>query len=165
MKEFKTSLDSFIGGWYIDEKICDDIDNILVEECKSERELIKAWQSCINRFNPDIITGYNIFGFDFKYIGDRCTQLDLVLNNLGRLNTDSENYDKHYNKLCKLKNMNFSKKGDGDAFNNPYYMNMDGRVIFDVQKEIDDHNNVITDIAVIPTSSTAKPTVTVTAME
>ena len=126
----------------IDEKICDDIDNIVVEECKSERELIKSWQSCINQYNPDIITGYNIFGFDFKYIGDRCTQLDIVLNNLGRLNTDSENYDKHYNKLCKLKNMNFSKKGDGDAFNNPYYMNMDGRVIFDVQKEIDKLHNL-----------------------
>ena len=25
MKEFKTSLDSFIGGWYIDEKICDGL--------------------------------------------------------------------------------------------------------------------------------------------
>ena len=34
-----------------------------------------------------------------------------------------------------------------------------------VQKQIDDHNNVITDIAVIPTSTTAKPTVTVTPME
>jgi hypothetical protein len=25
MKEEKFKLDSFIGGWYIDEKICDDL--------------------------------------------------------------------------------------------------------------------------------------------
>jgi len=126
----------------LDEKVCDSLDNIIVEECYNEKDLIKKWQDCINKYNPDMITGYNIFGFDFKYIMDRCEQLKFKLDNLGRLNTDNDEYEKHYNKLCKLKNMNFSKKLDGDAFNNPYYINMDGRVIFDVQKEITKSHNL-----------------------
>lgn len=40
--------------------------------CSGEKELLlrfrELWQHC----NPQIVTGYNIFGFDFPYILDRC---------------------------------------------------------------------------------------------
>ena len=140
-KEYKRVI-QVIKPDELDEKVCDSLDNIIVEECENEKDLIKKWQNCINKYNPDMITGYNIFGFDFKYIVDRCEQLNIQLDNLGRLNTNNDGYEKHYNKQCKLKNMNFSKKLEGDAFNNPYYINMDGRVIFDVQKEITKLHNL-----------------------
>tara|TARA_R110000822_G_C15084045_1_gene469987 strand:- start:69 stop:647 length:579 start_codon:yes stop_codon:yes gene_type:complete len=46
MKEFKTPLDSFIGGWYIPEKVCDDLilfqknhlNELIKGECNHEGE-------------------------------------------------------------------------------------------------------------------------------
>lgn len=38
-------------------------------ECfNTEKELLVAWVSEIKKINPDIMTGYNIFGFDWNYI-------------------------------------------------------------------------------------------------
>ena len=34
-----------------------------------------GWQKIIKEQDPDFITGYNIFGFDFKYIIDRAKVL------------------------------------------------------------------------------------------
>ena len=35
---------------------------------------------CINRYNPDMITGYNIFGFDFDYINKRVKKFNKLKN-------------------------------------------------------------------------------------
>ena len=90
------------------EEICDDLENIEVVRCNSEKELLLEWCNVINTYNPDFITGYNIFGFDFNYIIDRVDMLfqkDKVnfdrFYNLGRIKYDSENYKKYYNKHCK----------------------------------------------------------------
>ena len=49
----------------------DPIDGVIIEECKTERQLILKWTQFINRLSPDILTGYNIWGFDFEYMYDR----------------------------------------------------------------------------------------------
>ena len=49
----------------------DPIDGVIIEECKSERQLILKWTKFINRLSPDVLTGYNIWGFDFEYMYDR----------------------------------------------------------------------------------------------
>ena len=54
-----------------DEEICDDIENVNVYRCNSEKELLLKWKDLILHHNPDFITGYNIFGFDFDYINKR----------------------------------------------------------------------------------------------
>ena len=61
----------------VDGKICDSLDefNITVDECDSESDLLLKWVERINEKNPDMITGYNIFGFDFKYIDERVKEL------------------------------------------------------------------------------------------
>ena len=41
MKEYKLPLDSFIGGWFIDKTVCDD----LVKYFKDTR---KDWQTLMN---------------------------------------------------------------------------------------------------------------------
>ena len=54
---------------------CDDIEGAEVVACKTEEEVLKEWKALIQREDPDIITGYNIFGFDYKYMVDRAKEL------------------------------------------------------------------------------------------
>ena len=35
---------------------------------------MRDWQKTINKYNPDMITGYNIFGFDFSLKGNYIMQ-------------------------------------------------------------------------------------------
>ena len=56
--------------------------------CKNERDLLNQFQKCIHRENPDIISGYNTFGFDDGYIADRASRHQLFLK-LGRVTVDS----------------------------------------------------------------------------
>lgn len=127
-----------------DEEICNSLDeyDISVECCKDERELLLKWMQCINRYNPDMITGYNIFGFDFDYISKRVEKFGIMnkFNNLGRINGYHDDMDKHYSKKCKLINKRLSSSALGD--NELKYYNMDGRVLFDVVKEIQKGHNL-----------------------
>ena len=53
---------------------CDDmkeIPNSEVIECENERDVLVNWTKLIQKENPDIIIGYNIFGFDWKFMIDR----------------------------------------------------------------------------------------------
>lgn len=52
-------------------KKCNPIEGAIVEECKNEKDLILKWCDFVRRVDPDIITGYNIWGFDWKYIYER----------------------------------------------------------------------------------------------
>jgi DNA polymerase elongation subunit (family B) len=47
---------------------CDNIDGAIVVPCKTEKEVLIEWTKFIHRLDPDIITGYNIFGFDNEII-------------------------------------------------------------------------------------------------
>ena len=158
---------------YPDEKICDDIEGINVYECKTEKELLLKWKDLILFHNPDLITGYNIFGFDFDYINKRvdvlfpcnskCKKNKTYSNcsfncpknqfyRLGRLmrnresdiisSMDQENktrtsqkyYNGYWEKKCQIQSKQLSSSGLGD--NILKYISMDGRIIFDIQKEI-----------------------------
>ena len=161
------------------EKICDSLDEygIQVYECSSEKELLLKWKEIILHHNPDILTGYNIFGFDFDYINKRidflfpcsckckksktysycdykCPKCDFYrLGRLMRSNSDriinepskekntlsdikiTSSYYEHFReKKCQVVKKELSSSGLGDNILN--YISMDGRVIFDIQKEI-----------------------------
>jgi DNA polymerase elongation subunit (family B) len=49
---------------------CDDLDipNTDIETYDSERDVLMAWRELVIRENPDIIIGYNIFGFDYNFM-------------------------------------------------------------------------------------------------
>lgn len=53
----------------------DNIDGVVVESCTTEKELVKKWMEEIKNSDCDILTGYNIFYFDEKYINDRCEKI------------------------------------------------------------------------------------------
>jgi DNA polymerase elongation subunit (family B) len=54
------------------------IDNSVVESYTSEKEVLLAWQQLVQRENPDIIIGYNIFGFDYEFMFRRAEENDCV---------------------------------------------------------------------------------------
>jgi len=45
-----------------------DVQNGIMETYNTEKEVLLAWSSFIQRENPDIIIGYNIFGFDYEFM-------------------------------------------------------------------------------------------------
>jgi DNA polymerase elongation subunit (family B) len=52
-------------------KKCDPIEDVIVESFNTEKEVILGWAKFISKLDPDIITGYNIWGFDWEYIFKR----------------------------------------------------------------------------------------------
>lgn len=55
----------------------DDIEGATVEWFKTEKELLLAFPKLIRKLNPDMLTGYYIFGFDFKYLHLRSIKLGI----------------------------------------------------------------------------------------
>jgi DNA polymerase elongation subunit (family B) len=58
----------------------DPSDDPLTEfvSCASETEMLFKFAANVRRENPDIMSGYNTFGFDDAYIEDRCKHLDIL---------------------------------------------------------------------------------------
>ena len=53
------------------------VENAVLESYKTEKEVLKAWTDLIKRENPDIIIGYNIFGFDYNFMYERSKELGI----------------------------------------------------------------------------------------
>jgi len=110
---------------------CDPIDNCILEKYNSERKVLKAWRDFIVKLDPDIITGYNIFGFDLRYLYERSVFLKCLddFHYLGRLQ----------NEKSKLEEKKLSSSALGDNFMK--LLPMKGRVHIDLMKVIQkDHN-------------------------
>ena len=105
---------------------CDKIDGVEVVQCKTEKEVIIEWFKFIRELDPDIITGYNIFGFDFSFIYERAEELDCI-HELGSIAIIK------YNHLELIeKNLSSSSLGE----NILKYFNMPGRVCMDLLKNV-----------------------------
>lgn len=105
---------------------CDDIEGADVIQCENEIELLMQWRDLIIKIDPDIITGYNIFGFDFSYIVERAKELKIYdsFSKLGRIKDKKSEYVE--------KTLSSSALGD----NLLKYIDIDGRVIIDMMKLI-----------------------------
>jgi DNA polymerase elongation subunit (family B) len=64
---------------------CDPVDGAIVHEAATETEMLEAWMAFMEEKNPDILIGYNIFGFDEKYLSKRAELLGVSLDPLTRL--------------------------------------------------------------------------------
>ena len=58
-------------------KRSDPIKGTVVENYDSEKKLLLGWAKFIERLDPDIITGYNIWGFDMEYLYERAKLLNI----------------------------------------------------------------------------------------
>ena len=139
-------------------EICDPIEGIEVVECEDEKELLLKWKDIIVDMDPDFITGYNIFGFDFKYICDRAEVLFPCVHgcnapwwhskgcpmkeflNFGKINSTLYKAKDHKSKKCQSKKQQLSSGALGD--NTLNYITMDGRILFDIQKEVQKGHNL-----------------------
>jgi DNA polymerase elongation subunit (family B) len=111
---------------------CDPIPGAIVESYKTEKEVLVAWTNFIRRLDPDFITGYNIFGFDFQYLWQRAESLECTqeFGKFSRIEKPS---------VLECKKLASSALGD----NILSYITMEGRVQMDLLKIIQrDHNLV-----------------------
>ncbi len=57
---------------------CDNVANSVIESYNTEKEVLLAWTDLVQRENPDIIIGYNIFSFDYEFLFRRALELDCI---------------------------------------------------------------------------------------
>jgi len=53
---------------------CDEVAGAVIETAPTEKDLLLQWTEVIQRENPDIIIGYNIFGFDYEFMFRRAQE-------------------------------------------------------------------------------------------
>ncbi len=53
---------------------CDSVDGAIIETVDKESDLLMKWAELIQTENPDIIIGYNIFGFDYDFMFRRAQE-------------------------------------------------------------------------------------------
>lgn len=130
----KAGSDECILKHIVTLKSCNYIDGVIVEECENEKDVLLCWQKFITNLDPDIITGYNITGFDFEYLYKRAKKLKIVAEfcQLGRIQEDEEYLRKRdeANGILQVKQLSSSALG----MNILKYIPMKGRVIIDMLK-------------------------------
>ena len=119
-------------------KKCNPIEDCIVEEFKDERRLILGWCDFMKKVDPDIITGYNIWGFDWKYIferakngnGETCGAYDaMFLKKLCRMGNND-------NERVKAKFLEKELKSSAMGQNFLYYVDIEGIVQIDLMKYV-----------------------------
>ena len=53
---------------------CDPVEGAVIETVDSEADLLLRWARLIQEENPDVIIGYNIFGFDYEFMFRRAQE-------------------------------------------------------------------------------------------
>jgi len=109
---------------------CNPIEGAEVICVRTERELLQKFVSLIQEEDPDIICGYNIFGFDNKYLYDRAkkisTSFESVFSQWSRLRDHHCAFDE------KGKKLSSSALGDNIMF----YYESHGRIQIDLLKVV-----------------------------
>ena len=54
---------------------CDPIPGCEVVACETETQVLLAWRDHMLDLDPDIVTGYNLFGFDYSFMWKRAEEL------------------------------------------------------------------------------------------
>jgi len=69
-----------------------DVQNSEIQVCRGEHDMLLEWTKLIQREDPDIIIGYNIFGFDYNFMFHRATENDCA--------TEFLKLSRHKGKVC-----------------------------------------------------------------
>ena len=70
---------------------CDGVAGAEIASCSTEERLLVSWANLIQEEDPDIIIGYNIFGFDYAFMYERAVELgcEEAMLKLSRVSADS----------------------------------------------------------------------------
>lgn len=105
----------------------DKIEGSIVESYETEREMVQAWIKELITQDCDIITGWNIFGFDEGYIYDRCME---HLN----LEDDILKISKLKNYKCQFRDFKLESAAFGQ--NKIRMFGTPGRIHIDLMKDV-----------------------------
>jgi DNA polymerase elongation subunit (family B) len=86
---------------------CDPVENAVIETVDTEKELLLKWTELIQQENPDIIIGYNIFGFDYEFLFRRAEENNCVYDFL--------KLSRKVGELCANEKKNFKESNDPDS--------------------------------------------------
>ena len=106
---------------------CEDIDGIDVSCCKDEKELLNKWKMLMMDLNPDIVIGYNIWGFDIEYIWNRSIEIGI-----------NPKFQIGLGKICRRKSILKEQKLSSSALGDNIFnlLDVDGIVMIDLLKVI-----------------------------
>lgn len=118
-------------------KHCSKIDepNVIVEECKNEKELIQRWVEIISLMDPDIFYTYNGDSFDCMYLIERAVLCGLASKKKSGSKTVYSGYvlkklSRLTEKQAEMKREYFSSSAYGDSEFNRIYI--PGRLNYDL---------------------------------
>jgi DNA polymerase elongation subunit (family B) len=110
---------------------CEPLANASIETYGTEREVLLAWRDLIQQENPDIIVGYNIFGFDYNFMFQRAKECGCVEEFL--------QLSRNCNEICANRNyktsqleIEESKISIASGTHELYYIKMNGRLQIDM---------------------------------
>lgn len=123
-----------VKKYIICQKICGDMptakDSIAIN-CKDEKELLLKFGQIIFKMNPDVVYGYNTYGFDDEYIFERLIKRNCV-----------ESFSKITSRSKKIfSDLLFAGRADKNQDQVPKYYHFPGRITLDVMMQI--KNNVM----------------------
>ena len=143
-------------------KSCSEIENAVVESYQDEKDVLLAWTNFIQKLDPDIITGYNIFGFDFAFMYNRAEEIQSLqelsgkqkeydegcltkFSRLGRVrelyNDEETGIEKNRIKKSRLEVKKLASSALGD--NVLKYITMEGRIVMDLLKIVQKDFNLV----------------------
>ena len=129
--------DGFLVKHLLTLKCCERIDDpgVIVEECKTERELVKRWVDTVSKMDPDIFYTYNGDSFDCMYLIERAELLGLVSSKRSGSKTVREGYflktlSRMTERQAEIKKEYFSSSAYGDSEFNRVYI--PGRLNYDL---------------------------------
>ena len=105
---------------------CDDILDCDVRRCSTEEEMLIKWTQMVQTEDPDIVAGYNSYGFDLPYMYNRSKELG-ILERFQKLSKFSE----HCSEM-KKKRLASAALGDNIWFDVPIV----GRIHVDVMRVV-----------------------------
>ena len=107
-----------------------DVKNYEIESYNNEEKVLLAWTELIQREDPDIIIGYNIFGFDYQFMFQRAEENKCVSEFLQLSRISNEVCGKE--QKGKIKKIEESKIVIASGEHDLKYIKMTGRVQVDL---------------------------------
>ena len=111
---------------------CDSIDDVYVDACKTEKEVLTRWCDFIIQVDPDVIISWNGWGFDEKFLWDRASELR-VADRLAKLSRD-----KTLKQSLQEKKLTSSALGE----NIYHFLPMRGRINIDLMKNVQNNASI-----------------------
>jgi DNA polymerase delta subunit 1 len=136
-KDQDQDKDGFLVKHLLTLKGCERIDDpkVVVEECKTEKELIRRWVDMVSRMDPDIFYTYNGDSFDCMYLIERAELLGLASSKRSGPKTVKSGYllktlSRMTCREADIKKEYFSSSAYGDSEFNRVYI--PGRLNYDL---------------------------------